>query len=935
MICLKRSILCTILLSCFTIAGNTQTALPIDPDVRIGTLPNGLKYYIQANKKPEDRAALRLVIHAGSINEDEDQLGLAHFVEHMAFNGTAHFEKNELINYLEKTGTRFGADLNAYTSFEETVYKIDARTDSLALLEKGLLILEDWASGLTFDPEEIDKERGVVLSEWRTGLSPDQRMQQEYFPVIYHNSRFANRLPIGSPKIIEEADYATIRRFYEDWYRPDLMAVVAVGDFDLDWMEKEIKSRFSKIPSSEKQRPHPSIEVPSHEETLFSIVSDKEAPFTRVRIMYKHKGKDIGNKQDYRQHLAHLLYNRMLNARMQELQLQANPPFTFAYSGFGSNIGDMAAYTTYAFVKEGQALKGIGAVLEETYRAMQHGFLQSELDRQKTAMLEGARRALKEAGKIPSNSLSRRYVGHFLNDNPIPSPQQQYELYQELLPTIRLSDINPLPKEWLTEDNRVIIVTGPEGEEGELPNKEELISLINTIAASTYQPYVDQVNDAPLMTDFPPQTLIQSSKSMGGIEVDQLKLQNGVTVYLKPTDFQNDEIIMSAFSPGGHSLYSDQEFSSASAADIIANQSGLSTFTFTELEKKLTGKKVSVAPYISELNEGLSANCSPEELETLFQLIYLYFTEPRFDSTALASYQSRQTTIYENILDNPYYYFANEKLKIKYDNHPRRAITTVDDIQSMDMSTIKKVYEDRFADASDFTFVFVGNFNKATLYQLAAQYLGNLPTQNREENWKDIGANLVKGNIQKTYKRGEAPKSIVEMTYHGSFDDESSNRYKFNTLMAVLRIRLREQMREESSGVYGVQVRGSVLAIPTSRYMVTISFNAEPERTEELLEIAKEVINSFKTEGPTEDEMEKVRETQRQNHIKGLKENNFWLGQLVYRVKNKEPLENIQLKYLESVMEGVDALDIQQAARTFFNEENLITLMLLPEAPDK
>ncbi|MCB9267893.1 MAG: insulinase family protein, partial [Lewinellaceae bacterium] len=692
--------------------------LPTDPRVRTGTLLNGMRYYIQYNPKPENRAELRLAVHAGSLQEDEGQLGIAHFVEHMAFNGTEHFEKNELINYLEKTGARFGADLNAYTSFEETVYKLQARTDSLPLLEKGLLIMEDWAGGLSFEPEEIDKERGVVVSEWRTRLSPDQRLQQQYFPVLYKGSRYANRMPIGKPEIIENAGYATIRRFYEDWYRPDLMAFIAVGDFEVDWMEKEVIRRFSGLQNPESSRPRKDYEVPGHQETLTVIATDKEAAFTRVQVIYKHEEKPVTTIEDFRRQLTYSLYNKMLNARLVEVQMQPNPPFTFAYSGYGSDVGNLGAYTIYAFVGEGGAIEGISAVLRETRRALLHGFTETELKRHKADIMQSVENDYKEREKTKSGTLASRYVYNFLDQNPIPGPEQRLHLYQELLPAITLEDINPLPRQWITDSNRVAIITGPEHAESPLPSREEILDLLAQIDTMSLEPYVDKINDAPLIKEVLSPVPIISRKKLDSLGITLIELSNGVKAYLKPTDFQNDEILMSAFSPGGHSLYSLEEYYSAANAAAIIDQSGLGEFSMPELQKKLAGKTASAGPYINELYEGVSGSSDQESLETMLRLVYLYFTEPRRDSAVFLSYLSRQASIFENMMDNPYYYYADVKNQIKYKGNPRRQITTLEDLRKISLDEVIHIYQERFANAGDFTFVFVGNFEPETLEPL-------------------------------------------------------------------------------------------------------------------------------------------------------------------------------------------------------------------------
>ncbi len=907
-------------------------SIPMDSTIREGLLPNGMHYFIQQNHKPEDRAELRLAIKAGSLQEDENQLGLAHFVEHMAFNGTEHFAKNELVDYLESVGTRFGADLNAYTSFAETVYMLQARTDSLPLLEKGLLIMEDWAGGLTFDSLEVEKERGVVISEWRTSLSPDQRLQQQYFPVLYNDSRYAERLPIGDPEIIKTASVQTIRKFYQDWYRPDLMAIIAVGDFDLNWMESEIKRRFSRLTMPETPREREEYQIPAHEETLYTIATDKEAPFTNVRVLYKHPAKELKTINDYQASLTRSLYNSMLNARLVEVQQQADPPFTFAYSGYGSDLGDLDIYHTYAFVRSGGALRGIETVLTETQRAQQHGFVATELERKKKELLRSAEQAYEERDKMTSGGLAARLVYHYLEDIPIPSPEQRLKLYQQLLPKIQLADINPLPKQWIRDSNRVVIVTGPEDQKAQLPTEEELSQLFTQVAEQELPPYQDEVSDEPLITKELKPGTITSEKTIDSLGVQEWTLSNGVKMVIKSTEFQNNEVLMTAFSPGGHSVYNDEKYYSASHAAPIIDQAGLGNFDLVALQKKLSGKLVNVGPYIGELYEGFSGSSTPEDLETLFQLVYLYFTQPRIDTAGFQSYIKRQESIFENIMANPYNSFADIKNHIKYNGHPRRQITTMQDLEKISPENVLSTYQDRFADASDFTFFFVGNFEADGLRQLAKKYLANLPTTNREETWKDIHGDLIEGTMDTTFYKGEAPKALVELIYHGNFDPEKDNRYAFSTLSSLLRIKLRESMREDLGGVYGVRLSGNLSYYPTPDYRITLSFNCEPDQVDTLIQTAKATIDELKTDGPEAKDLQKVAETQRQNRIKGLQENNYWLGQLSYRYQYGLPLEGIQLKALDEKINTLTPEMIQEATKRYFSGENYLQFVLMPEA---
>ncbi len=914
-------------------SSNLTANIPIDERVRMGSLANGLKYYIQQNAKPENRAELRLAVAAGSMQEDDDQLGLAHFVEHMAFNGSTNFEKNELVDYLESVGAKFGPDLNAYTSFDETVYMLQIRTDDQEQMLKGLLVLEDWAGGVAFDDEEIDKERGVVESEWRTRLSPDQRMQQKYFPVMYKDSRYAERLPIGDPDIINNASYETVKRFYKDWYRPDLMAVVAVGDFDMDQMEAEIKARFSKLENPATPRAKENYTVPPHPETLVSICSDKEAPFTRVRVEYKHKSQEMTDLNGFRKQMTHNLYNSMLNARLDELAQSPEPPFTFSYAGFGKDVGDISTYTAYAFVPEGGAQKGLNAVLTENERVLQHGFTATELERAKLKIIKSVERGVKEMDKTESRRLIQKYVYHFLKNNPIPSPKQQLSLYQEHLPGIELSEVNALAKEWIIEENRVVVVTGPEKEGVALPTEQEVLSILNTVAQQDVAAYVDQVSDEPLLATALTPVVIEEEKALTEIDATELRLANGVRVILKATDFKNDEIIMRSFSPGGTSLYPDADYQSASNAASIINESGIGTFELTQLQKKLAGKKVGVGPSIGSLYEYMNGSCSPEDLQTLFELTYLYFTAPRKDEQVFQSYVTKQKSIYKNLFSNPQYYFSDQTYKIKYDNHPRMGWPTAEKLDQISLDRVMEIYKDRYADASDFTFFFVGNFDLETMKPLLATYLGNLPSTDREETWKDLDIDLIPGSIKKDLTKGAAPKALIDITYHGDYEGESiEDQMKFYMMIDLLSIKMRESMREDKGGVYGVRVNGNISKYPEAKYAINISFNSEPDKAEELIKTAMNDLEEVRKNGATEKDLTKVRETLTQGRTKALKENKWWMNKMVGTYQNdRQDFKYYDLAPYQEVLNSVGSSDMQSAVQRFFNDKNKIEIVMMPE----
>ena len=908
--------------------------LPVDKRLRQGVLSNGIKYFIQQNVRPENRAELRLAVNAGSILEDEDQKGLAHFVEHMAFNGTENFEKSELVDYLESVGARFGPDLNAYTSFDETVYMLQVRTDSMDLYDKGLMIIKDWANGVTFEDEEIDKERGVVESEWRSRLSPDQRMQQQYLPVMYKGSRYADRLPIGDPDIINNADYATVKRFYKDWYRTDLMAVVVVGDIDIDATEHKIQSLFGGIQPSAEPRVRAKYDVPRHPETLVSVISDKEASFTNVRIVYKHDKVHTKTPEDYRKSLLRNVYNRMLSARLDEITKQPDPPFMFAASGYGGDIGDLDTYSSFAFVPEGKAALALEILLTENKRVLAHGYTSGELERAKKNMMERAEKGLKEMDKTESSQLAMRYVYKYLDEIPTPDPEQVLSLYETYLPAIKLEEVNRLAPKWIRDESRVIIITGPEKESSPLPEEGAVHALLEQVGGLEVSPYVDEVVEQPFFEKDLLPAEISISETFDDVDIDYLKLSNGVEVYLKQTDFKNDEILLRANSPGGTSLYDENDYFNASNAASIVSEAGIGVFNPVQIQKMLAGKSVSVRPYIGSLSEGFNGGSSPDDMEIMFQMIYKYFYEPKIDKEAFISFQTKQQGLYKNLMSNPQYFFQDYVSKTMYDNHPRVGFPDEEDWSKLNYDRVMEIYRERFSDASDFTFNIVGNFDKAEITSLIQKYLGNLPNTGREESWEDIGIRAVKGGLKDRIKKGEAPKTNVRMMFHGDFEYNRDNNYILSSMIAYLRIKLREELREDLGGVYGVGIFGGGSKKPFENYSISISFNADPPMTDTLVNAAKRVIQRAMEDGPDEADMTKVKETQRQSRIKDLKENRYWQRRISQEHEFGKQFEEILLESLEKRISGLTAAQIKAAVGDYFKYENYIEIIMDPEPKD-
>jgi zinc protease len=906
-----------------------STVMPVDPHVTIGTLENGLQYYIRKNLKPEKRAEIRLVVNAGSVLEDDDQQGLAHFVEHMAFNGTKNFPKLALTNYLESVGMRFGPDLNAYTSFDETVYMLQIPTDTMEIIDKAFDILEDWAHQVSFDTDEVEKERGVVIEEWRLGRGANARMRDKQFPVLFHDSRYAQRLPIGKKEILEKFARNSLIRYYREWYRPDLMAVVVVGDVDTVMIARQIRKHFGSIPRSQNERPRPMYPVPDHREPLFTIATDPEATITLVAVYYKHDIRSDSTLADYRRMVIEALYNGMLNERLDELTRSADPPFVFGSSQNSDFVRTKEFYSLFAAARGDDVGRALETLLTEAKRVREFGFAHSELERKKASLLRGMEQAYNEREKTESGVFAAEYIRHFLTDEPIPGIAYEYELYKRFLPGITLEEVNSLARTWITRENRVVAVSAPEKTGVHVPSSTELAGVFQDVEQANITPYVDAVTDEPLVAQPPRPGTIVSRNELPEIGVTEWMLSNGIHVILKPTVLKNDEVLFTAFSPGGSSLVPDSDYIAAATAASLVRESGVGPFDAVALEKKLSGKIVRVGPYIGEIEEGLSGSASPTDLETLFQLIYLYMTEPRADSTAFLSYLSRMQTLIENRSAQPEAVFEDSVQVIMSQHHFRRRPWSEALLREMDLRKSYRIYRERFGDAGDFTFVFVGNFTPDSLSPLIQTYLGGLPTSRRHELWRDVGVIPPEGLVQRRIQKGLEPKSQVRLLFTGPFEYSTVNRYELQSMINALRILLRENLREEKGGTYGVSVRASTVQYPRQEYQISISFGCAPERVEELTGATLSVIDSLQRFGTTTGNLTKVRETQRRERETQLQRNAFWLNALESYYSNHE--DPAQINSYSALVDSLTREAIQQAAQKYFTMDHYVRIVLSPE----
>lgn len=906
-----------------------EQLIPVDSRIRIGKLENGLTYYIRKNSTPENRVEMRLAVNAGSVLEDEDQQGLAHFVEHMAFNGTRNFAKNELVDYLQSVGVQFGPEINAYTSLDETVYMLTLPTDSAHIIEKGYQIMEDWAHNLTFDANEIDKERGIIVEEWRIGQGPNQRMQEKLFPVLFKDSKYASRLPIGKKEIIENAPHERIKKFYSDWYRPDLMAFVVVGDIEPDAVENSIKEHFGRLRMPENPRPRISIEVPDQPGTSVAIATDKEMPYTAIQMVCKSDVLEQKYQRDYRKSLIIQLVSTMLNQRVLELKEQANPPFLMSAVQFGSlGVREKSAMQLIGLVSETGIEAGVKALITESERARRFGFTDGELERQKKQFNSLFESAYNERDKSESEGLAAEYIRNFLTDECIPGITFEFEFVKEYLGGISLEEVNTQAREKLIKDNRVVLILGPQKEEIVLPNEEQVLAMIDQAEKGNIEAYVDKVSGAQLMTEMPKKGRILLTKKNEALGVVEMNLSNGSKVILKPTDFKNDEIVFSAFSPGGYSVYGLEDHQSAVNAADIVGQCGLADYSPADLNKLLAGKVVSVNPYINAYHEGINGNATPADLETMLQLVYLGFTNPRKDSLLYDTYITQQKALIKNLLADPQNYFSDQFSRIKTRNHPRADfIPSEEDIDKISFNRVFEIYHERFSDASGFTFIFVGAFKIDSIKPLIENYIASLPSLKKEETWKDLGIRPPTKLVDQPIYKGKDPKSLVAVYLEAEEPWDPMQSHMFSTLGQLLDIKYTEVLREEMSGIYGMGVNISLVKIPYSHFEVSIIIPCSPENTENLTKAAFDEIKKVQDKGVSADDLIKVKEAQRRELEKNLKENDFWIGQLVSAYRMNDPG---MITQNASRIDAVSSEKIQEVAKKI-DLKKYVRVVLFPE----
>lgn len=934
---LFRSLLVIALIVCCNFQqalAQQQPPIPVDPNVRIGKLDNGLTYYLRKNNLPANRADFYIAQKVGSIQEEENQRGLAHFLEHMCFNGTTHFPGDALKQYLERIGVKFGENLNAYTSVDETVYNIsNVPVNTPGAVDSCLLILHDWSNDLTLDPKEIDKERGVINEEWRTRMSAMQRFQEKLLPAMFAGTKYATCFPIGTMDVVMNFKPQTLRDYYEKWYRPDLQGIVVVGDIDVDAVEAQIKKLFADVPAQPNAAKREYYPVNDNKEPIVLIARDKEQPHIQAIVFNKHKATPNSEKDKIGylvENYATNLINNMLNARLNELLQEANPPYIYA----GSYDGDFfvaktkQAFTGIVVCKEDAVESGIATLLREMERARRFGFTESEYQRARAEYLRNLESAYNERDKRKNDEYINEYVRHFLDNEPIPGIENEYGIISQIAPSIPVEPLNMMMQTLVTDTNQVVAIFGPEKENLKMPTEDAIKKILHDVKAEELAPYVDKVSDEPLMKETPKGGKIISEQKDDVFGTTMLTLSNGVKVIIKKTDFKADEIIMKGVSLGGSSLFPDSEIININGLDAVS-VGGLGNFSTVDLEKILAGKRASVGYGIGDKTESVNGYCSPKDFETMMQLTYLTFTAPHRDDDAFASYKNRNKAAWLNQEMNPMTAFGDSVTYALRMGHPRTLRIKSDMVDKMDYNKILAMYQDRFKDASDFTFIFVGNVDIEEMKPLIAEYLGALPSINRKESFKDNKIEYRKGVYKNEFIREqETAKASNFVCFTGTCKYDLKNTILMDMTCQVMDLVYTEKVREDEGGTYSVYVGGNLSKYPKEIAGLQVIFDTAPSKREKLMKIIFAEIEHIAKEGPSETNLNKVKEFMLKKHTEDLKENSYWMGSIdEYLFTGMNPVKDY-----EQMVNSITAKDIQKFADDLFKQKNEVEVsMISPE----
>ncbi len=918
---------------CINLKAQQPQPLPIDTNVRIGVLDNGLTYYIRHNEQPKERCEFHIAQAVGAILEEDHQNGLAHFLEHMAFNGTKNFPDKLLINYFESVGVGFGSNINAYTSLDETVYRLSNVPTRQEILDSALLVLHDWSCAIALQEEEIDNERGVIREEWRQGNTAQRRMWREGNKVKYAGSQYAKRDVIGDTAVINNFTYQALRDYYELWYGPDLQCIVVVGDIDVDQMEKKIIDLFSPIPARSNRGERPRYSLPENEETIVAIYTDKEAQFTQLAIEFKHNTmpRELrGTDQGYLLSTINTLIRQMISYRIEEITMNPNANFIQAMGGYGNQLGETDAFEFIVIPKDGKEKAAMADMFTQVEKIKRYGFTVSELERAKTEYLSTVERAYNERTTRKNQSYAQEYYRHYLDGEPIPGIEFEYEYAKAVLPQLPVQIINQLVQQYITDNNIVISYIGKENSDiVSVPTKEEVLNIFNTVKASEIEAPVEENFDRPLVENAPKAGTIVKEKFNKRLGTTEWTLSNGIKVVIKPTEFKQDQIIMSMESEGGLSKVALGDLPSAVMADGIISYNGIGEFSAIDLQKVLTGKNLSISPAISQYGESMSGSSTVKDFETMMQLAYLYFTAPRQDDQAYQTLISMLETQLAARDKNPKTAFSDSISQTTTSHNPRTLIINTDLIKRVDQLRAIEIYKERFANPADFFVTFIGNINPAdeATRQIICTWLGGLKTDKSRETYTDNGIRYPKGKVNNYFtKEMETKTASNRIVYSGKMKATLANRLNMGIIGDILGTRYLESIREKEGGSYGVGCAGYVMEDPIEQAVLLMQFDTDPEKQQKLMSIIHKEVMEIIENGPRADDLQKAKENRLNTLAEDMEDNGWW--QTILDRYYQDGVD--YLKDYKRTLEKVNAKSIQKTLKALVKQGNVIEVVMLP-----
>ncbi len=935
---MKKILLLALVLFSLTAVAQQNPPQPIDPNVRKGTLGNGLTYYVRQNKLPENRADFYIAQKVGSMMEEDSQAGLAHFLEHMAFNGTKNYPGKTMLDYLQDNGIKFGTNINAYTGFDETVYYIsNVPTTNKHLVDSVLLVLHDWSSGILLEEDELEKERGVIREEWRTRGGAQSRLWEKMLPVMYKDSKYANRLPIGSIDVINNFKPEEIRAYYKKWYRPDLQGIIVVGDFDADEMEAKVKELFGKIPAPVNAAVREYYPVPDNDEPIVSIATDPEATRTQLLVFYKH---DV-LPDEIKLSQAGLIINyitsaasAMINERFQEIVQKPNAPFTMAYAYDGNYFVSKTkdAWTVVGGSADDKIEDAIAAMVRETERMKRFGFTASEYERARTNILKSYEDSYNNRDKERNSSYSQEYVQSFTNNEPIPGIEYEYNMINMIAPNIPVEAINQTIAQLIDDKNMVISVSGPEKEGLVYPTTDELVAVINSVKGENIEAYVEEVSNEPLIATPPTPGKITNVEKDEALGATVWTLQNGMKVVLKSTDFKDDQIIMTGSSVGGYSQYAVQDPINAGMMGNIMTLGGVGNFSATGLTKALAGKTASARPSISLTTQNFSGSSPIKDFETMLQLVYLYFTAPRSDDDAFQSFIQRLETQLKNQEAEPMVAFSDEVTKALYGDNPLTKRTKVEDLAKIDYKRIMEMYKQQFRNPGSFVFTFVGNIDEDKVKPVVEQYLASLPGQAVEGEFVQVPMNFTKGKSENIFQREmQNPKASVFIAATGNMERTQKNTMLMSIFDQILDIVYTEKIREDEGGTYGVSTRGGISRYPKGQTALQIMYDTDPAKMRDLNVIVHRELKEIAEKGPRVEDFNKVKEYMLKQYNENLKENSYWRNILDTKYFYGEDNHSNYLTILNTITTD----DVKNFVKEFLSQDNEAIVVMMPKEEAK